>query len=146
VRDDEQIKGVLLADGTELSTDVVVNAAGPWSRALNEMANVLGDFETSTQAMEQEVISLPAPPGFGVDDGGLGVHDSDFATYFRPHPGGTIIVGSFEPECDPQTFLEKPEDARPSPSAENWEVQSPACSTTARAVDPEPEIGNRCVL
>ena len=54
---------------------------------------------------------------------GSGVHDSDFATYFRPHPGGTIIVGSFEPECDPQIFLEDAEDARPSPSAENWEVQ-----------------------
>ena len=51
---------------------MVVNAAGPWSEHSMTMAGVLGDFETSTKAMEQEVISLPAPPGFGVDDGGLG--------------------------------------------------------------------------
>jgi len=92
--------------------------------ALNTMAGVLDDFSTSTRATEQEVISVPAPEGFRLEDGGTGVHDPDFGTYFRPHPGGTIIVGSFEAPCDPLILVDDADDVRQSPSAENWEVQS----------------------
>jgi sarcosine oxidase, subunit beta len=123
LRNGERVLGVALADGTELPAEVVVNAAGPWSRHLNEMADVLGDFTSSTRAVEQEVISVPAPAGFDMADG-TGVHDPDFATYFRPHPGGTIIVGSFEPPCDPLVFVDSPDDVVAAPTAENWEVQS----------------------
>ena len=105
VREDGRVSGVGLADGTVVAADVVVNAAGPWSRRLNEMAGVLADFTSSTRAVEQEVISVPAPAGFTLEDGGTGVHDPDFATYFRPHAGGTVIVGSFEPPCDPLVFV-----------------------------------------
>jgi sarcosine oxidase subunit beta len=124
LRDADRVRGVSLADGTELEASVVVNAAGPWSVTLNTMAGVLDDFTTSTKATEQEVISVPAPEGFGLDDGGTGVHDPDFGTYFRPHPGGTIIVGSFEAPCDPLILVEDADDVRAAPSAENWEVQS----------------------
>ena len=113
-----------LEDGTELTADVLVNAAGPWSVALNTMARVLDDFSTSTKATQQEVISVPAPEGFGLEDGGIGVHDPDFGTYFRPHPGGTIIVGSFEAPCDPLILVDDADEVRTSPSADNWEVQS----------------------
>ena len=123
-RDDARVTGVLLGDGEELSASVVVNAAGPWSVTLNTMAGVLDDFTSSTRAVEQEVISVPAPDGFGLDDGGTGVHDSDFATYFRPHAGGTVIVGSFEPECDPLIFVDDADDVSSQVTPENWEVQS----------------------
>jgi sarcosine oxidase subunit beta len=119
-----RVTGVTLVDGETLPASVVVNAAGPWSVALNTMAGVLDDFATSTRAVEQEVISIPAPEGFRVDDGGTGVHDADFATYFRPHPGGTIIVGSFEPPCDPLVFLDDADNAASAVTAETWEVQS----------------------
>jgi sarcosine oxidase, subunit beta len=85
---------------------------------------VLGDFTSSTRAVEQEVISLPAPAGFGLDDGGTGVHDPDFATYFRPHAGGTVIVGSFEPPCDPLVFVPDTDAVAPSVHPETWELQS----------------------
>ena len=124
LRDGDQVRGVTFDDGTELTASVVVNAAGPWSVALNTMAGVLDDFSTSTRATEQEVISVPAPAGFTVEDGGTGVHDPDFGTYFRPHPGGTIIVGSFEAPCDPLILVDDADEVRTSPSAENWEVQS----------------------
>jgi glycine/D-amino acid oxidase-like deaminating enzyme len=124
LRDEQRVRGIQLDDGTELTASVVVNAAGPWSVALNTMAGVLDDFSTSTKATEQEVISVPAPEGFNLDDGGTGVHDPDFGTYFRPHPGGTIIVGSFEAPCDPLILVDSADDIRQSPSAENWEVQS----------------------
>jgi len=119
-----RVSGVTLADGQALTASVVVNAAGPWSVTLNTMAGVLDDFSTSTRPVEQEVISVPAPAGFRLDDGGTGVHDPDFATYFRPHPGGTIIVGNFEPPCDPLVFLDNADDAAPAVTAETWEVQS----------------------
>ena len=123
LRDDARVLGVTLSDGTEIPAEVVVNAAGPWSHKLNEMADVLGDFTSTTRAVEQEVISVPSPSGFGMEDG-TGVHDPDFATYFRPHPGGTIIVGSFEPPCDPLVFVDTPDDVVTAPTAANWEVQS----------------------
>ena len=124
LRDGDRVSGVKLDDGTEISASVVVNAAGPWSVTLNTMAGVLDDFSTSTRATEQEVISVPAPEGFSLEDGGTGVHDPDFGTYFRPHPGGTIIVGSFEAPCDPLILVDDADEVRTSPSAENWEVQS----------------------
>ncbi len=123
-KDGARVTGVQLADGSHVAADVVVNAAGPWSAALNTMAGVLDDFSTSTRATEQEVISVPAPEGFRLDGGGTGVHDPDFGTYFRPHPGGTIIVGNFEAPCDPLILVDDADDVRQSPSAENWEVQS----------------------
>lgn len=121
---DGRVGGVRLADGTDVTGSVVVNAAGPWSVALNTMAGVLDDFSTSTRATEQEVISVPAPEGFTLENGGTGVHDPDFGTYFRPHPGGTIIVGSFEAPCDPLVLVDDADAVRTSPSPENWEVQS----------------------
>ncbi len=124
LRDAGRVTGLRLSDGETLEAAVVVNAAGPWSSSLNAMAGVLDDFHTSTRAVEQEVISVPAPPGFGLDDGGTGVHDPDFATYFRPHPGGTIIVGSFEPPCDPLVFVDDPDDVVSHVTAQTWEVQS----------------------
>ena len=124
VREGGRVAGITLANGEYISADIVVNAAGPWSVKLNAMAGVLDDFNTSTRPIEQEVISVPAPDGFGLDDGGTGVHDPDFATYFRPHSGGTIIVGSFEPPCDPLIILEDADDHAEVVSADNWEVQS----------------------
>ena len=124
LRDGDRVRGVRLDDGSELEASVVVNAAGPWSVALNTMADVLDDFATSTKATEQEVISVPCPEGFELEHGGVGVHDPDFGTYFRPHPGGTIIVGSFEAPCDPLILVDDADDVRAAPSAENWEVQS----------------------
>ena len=123
-RSGSRVTGVSFADGGSVNADVVVNAAGPWSVTLNTMAGVLDDFSTSTRACEQEVISVPAPEGFRLDDGGTGVHDPDFATYFRPHHGNTIIVGNFEPPCDPLVFVDNADDVASAVTADTWEVQS----------------------
>ena len=118
-----RVAGVELADGTRLMAPIVVNAAGPWSPQLNRMADVLSDFTMSTRPMEQEVISVPAPESFNLSNGTV-ITDPDVGTYFRPHQGGTIIVGGLEADCDPVVFLDKPEDAIESVSAETWNVQS----------------------
>lgn len=127
-RDDERVMSLALAsrDGsiTEIRPRTVVNAAGPWSSGLNRLAGVLDDFNTSTRPLMQEVISLPAPAGFGVGAGGTSVTDPDFATYFRAHGTHTLLVGGMEPPCDPLVYLDSPDDAAEQVSAETWELQS----------------------
>jgi len=120
-----RVTGVELADGERLSCGVLVNAAGPFSSRLNTLAGVIDDFESvSTRALRQEVHVLPAPAGFGLDDGGVVVNDADLGTYFRPQPGGTIVVGGIEPECDPLVWIDDPDDYNPNATVSVSEAQS----------------------
>ncbi len=127
-RDHRRVSALTLASRDGTITDVrprtVVNAAGPWSATLNRMADVLGDFNTSTRPLMQEVISVPAPEGFRIGDGGTAVTDPDFATYFRAHGSHTVLVGSMEPPCDPLIYLDDADQAAEHVSAATWEVQS----------------------
>ena len=124
ITENGKVIGVLLADGQMIHASIVVNAAGPWSAKINRMAGALEDFNPTTTPMEQEVISIPAPPGFRLGDGGTCVTDPDFATYFRVHAGNTIIVGAMEPDCDELVYLDSPEDAITSVRQSTWETQS----------------------
>ncbi len=123
VRRNGRVAGVTLADGQRIEAAVVVNVAGPWSRSLNQLAGVLDDFNASTTPLEQEVISMPAPAGFGAAEG-VCVTDADFGTYFRPAPGNTVVVGGMEAPCDPLRWLDNPEQARNNVSGPTWEMQS----------------------
>jgi sarcosine oxidase subunit beta len=121
-RSQGQVTGVVLENGDAIAAAIVVNVAGPWSRTVNEMAAVLDDFNPSTRPLEQEVISLPAPPGFGPNEG-LCVTDADFGTYFRTSGSG-LLVGGMEAPCDELRWLDRPEDVRTSVSLPTWETQS----------------------
>ncbi|HEY1488131.1 MAG TPA: FAD-dependent oxidoreductase, partial [Micromonosporaceae bacterium] len=123
LRRDGRAHGVRLADGSEVEADVVVNAAGPHSAAINALADVLDDFAVSTRPMRQEVHNLGGPI---TPDGELGVAvgDGDLGTYFRFAPGGQILVGSQEPDCDPLEWLDDPDDYEVSPTAPIFERQS----------------------
>jgi glycine/D-amino acid oxidase-like deaminating enzyme len=112
--------GVRLDDGTTVSAPVVVNAAGPWSGALNRLAGVGEGWSVSTRPMRQEVHQVPPPPGYGE---GPVVADLDLGTYMRSTPGGALLVGGTEPECDPLQWLEEPEDASPYPTTAVFAAQ-----------------------
>jgi glycine/D-amino acid oxidase-like deaminating enzyme len=112
--------GVELDDGTTLSAPVVVNAAGPWSGALNALAGVGQDWSVSTRPMRQEVHQVAPPPGYGE---GPVVADLDLGTYLRSTPGGGLLVGGTEPECDPLQWLEDPDAASPYPTTAVFEAQ-----------------------
>ena len=119
-----RVRGVGLAGGQSISADVVVNAAGPFSARLNEMAGVIGEFTTiSTRPLRQEVHVVPAPGDFRLGNGGTVVNDADLGTYFRPHPGETIVIGGLEPECDPLVWVDDPDDVDPHPTVAAWEAQ-----------------------
>ena len=95
-----RVKGVRLADGEEIQAPVVINVAGPGSRAVNEMAGVTGDMTIETRPLRQEVVHVPSPEGFDFERDGTIVSDSDIACYCRPEQGNHILVGSEDPDCD----------------------------------------------
>lgn len=123
-RQGDRVAGVVLDDGTRVTAQVVINAAGPFSSKVNGMAGVLDDFATvGTRALRQEVHVAPAPAGFSLGDGGTVVNDSDLGTYFRVHPGGTVLVGGLEPECDPLVWIDDPDDYVDTVTVGAWEAQ-----------------------
>lgn len=119
-----RVGAVVLATGDRIAAPVVVNAAGPWSRGLNELAGVGADFTVATRAMRQEVAHVLAPEGFH-PPGGIGpaFADVDLGTYFRGEFGGGLLVGGTEPECDPPQWLNDPDDANPNPTMAVFEAQ-----------------------
>ncbi|WP_406631258.1 NAD(P)/FAD-dependent oxidoreductase [Amycolatopsis sp. WGS_07] len=114
-----RVASVGLADGTRIACDVVVNAAGPWSGALNRLAGVGADFAVNVRPMRQEVAHVAAPEGYA----GLAIADMDLGTYFRGEVGGGLLIGGTEPECDPFQWLDDPDDAAPHPTMAVFEAQ-----------------------
>jgi glycine/D-amino acid oxidase-like deaminating enzyme len=72
--------------------------------------------------LRQEVFAVPSPVDFQADGTATTVADLDIGQYFRPHLGGTLIVGSTEPACDPLEWVDDPDDFREHPSVEGWET------------------------
>ena len=139
LRSDRGVTGVALADGTSIDTDVVVNAAGPYSAVVNRMAS-LPDTGIRTRALRQEVHVLPQPQGYEARNGGLAVSDSDMGTYMRPHLAGTFMVGGLEPECDPLEWIDDPDAFNEHPTADGWEAQTTRAARrlTSLGVPPAP--------
>jgi glycine/D-amino acid oxidase-like deaminating enzyme len=104
----------------DLDTDVVVNAAGPWSSALNRLAGVDADFAVTSRPLRQEVHQLATPDGVP----GVALADPDLGVYLRPHGAGQLVVGGLEPACDPLEWLDDPDDADPRPSQRVFEAQA----------------------
>jgi sarcosine oxidase subunit beta len=58
--------------------------------------------------------------------GGIGptVGDGDLGTYFRFTPGGGMLLGSQEPDCDPLEWLADADDCDVNPTVEGYERNS----------------------
>jgi len=123
LQDGGRAKGVRLADGEELHAPVVINVGGPASARINGMAGVLGDMTISTRPLKQEVVHVPAPPGFDFERDGLIVSDSDIACYCRPERGNHILIGSEDPPCDPLPFVADDADYDRN-FTEQWRTQA----------------------
>ncbi|XVX20135.1 NAD(P)/FAD-dependent oxidoreductase [Actinomycetota bacterium] len=126
LREGDRITGVRLADGEEIRADVVVNAAGPHSGKINEMAGVLEDFVITTRPMRAEVHHFQAPEGYARPDGTPGpfMADTDLGTYFRGEPNGGLLNGGAEPACDELEWLEDPDQFNSSATRAMYEAQS----------------------
>jgi len=123
LREGGRVKGVRLADRTELQAPVVINVGGPASARINEMAGVLDDMTITTRALRQEVVHVPSPPGFDFERDGVVVSDSDIACYCRPEHGNHILIGSEDPPCDPHLWVEDDTDYNRD-FTEQWRIQA----------------------
>lgn len=121
LRGSDRVRGVTLGDGTGIAADVVVNAAGPWSRRINELAGVGAEFAVQVRPLRQEVHHVPAPPS--LTSGGPVVADIDLGTYMRGDGAGGLLVGGTEPECDPLQWLNDPDELRHGATKSSFDTQ-----------------------
>ncbi|HBK77682.1 MAG TPA: FAD-dependent oxidoreductase [Gammaproteobacteria bacterium] len=117
-----RIQGVTLRDGSQFSTPIVVNVAGPHSSKINKLASADNDMRITTRALRQEVAHIPSPKGFDFENQGFVVSDNDIGVYYRPETGNHILVGSEDPECDPHDWVDADEFSRDF--TDQWTTQA----------------------
>jgi sarcosine oxidase, subunit beta len=117
-----RVTGIRTSAGDEISAAIVVNAAGPHSGRLNELAGVGAEFAISTRPLRQEVHHIAPPPGERLS-GLTHTGDCNLGIYFRPEPGGGVLVGGQEPDCDPLEWLDDPDDYNPAATSAVFDAQ-----------------------
>jgi sarcosine oxidase subunit beta len=120
---DGRVSGIGLASGKSVDAAVVVNAAGPHSFVVNELAGVARSMRISTRALRHEVHYLPAPDGYSIEANGWMISDDDIGGYARPEAGNKMLVGSQDPECDPKEWVDDPDDFNRQVTGEQWQAQ-----------------------
>ena len=128
-----RVAGVALRSGRTLHAPVVVNAAGPHSFQVNEMAGVIEGMNIRTRALRVEVAHVPSPEGFDFEADGLICSDADIGGYWRPEIGNKVLVGSEEPECDSLEWVD--------PDDYNTQVTDQARLQALRAAQRFPALG-----
>ena len=113
----------MLADGSRIDAEVVVNAAGPWSGKLNALAGVGADFAVTLRPLRQEVHHVPGRAGGGAGRPRIAIADMDLGVYVRGEVGGGLLVGGTEPECEPLCWVDDPDDCDPGVTADLFDAQ-----------------------
>jgi len=116
------VVGVTLETGEEINAAVVVNAAGPSSGLINQMAGVDAEMRIGHRPLRQEVHVLEAPESWTPESGCL-VSDPGVGIYFRPGLAGTVLIGSSEPQCDELQWIDDPNDYSDTPTPDWFERQ-----------------------
>lgn len=119
---DGVVTGVMLDQTDAVTAPVVINVGGPAAASLNRLAGVTDEMRIKSQPMRQEVHVVEAPESFTVDTGSL-VSDPGVGVYFRPGLGGTVLIGSSEPECDELQWLDDHTQFVNTPTPEIFEAQ-----------------------
>ncbi|MDM8556945.1 FAD-dependent oxidoreductase [Desulfococcaceae bacterium HSG7] len=108
--DADLVTGITLKDGTEFDAAVVVNVAGPHSYKINQMAEgVYEQCNIKTKALRHEVMHCPSPEEYDYLNEGYHTSDGDCGIYYRPEVGNMFLIGSEDPECDPQEWVDPDE-------------------------------------
>jgi sarcosine oxidase subunit beta len=118
-----RINGIALADGQKIQAPVVVNAAGPHSFVINEMAGIQNRMKIKTRALRHEVHVVPSPRNFEFEKKGMVISDFTNATYHMPEVGNRILVGSQDPACDPKIWIPDPDHFNRQVTTEQWRAQ-----------------------
>ena len=108
--EDGKVTGITLKDGTKFDAPIVVNVAGPHSFKINQMAEgVWEGCNIKTKALRHEVMYCPSPASYDYLNTGYHMSDGDIGCYVRPEVGNTFLIGSEDPDCDPQEWVD-PDD------------------------------------
>lgn len=114
------VRGVTLRSGETIDAPIVINVAGPASSRINAMAGVCNEMTIRHRPLRQEVFVTESPSDFTLESGAL-VADIGVGVYFRPHLGGTLLIGGTEPECDELEWIDDPTQYRDQTTAEGFE-------------------------
>ena len=117
-----RVIGVGLDDGRKIEAPIIVNASGPHSFVVTEMAGQIENNAIKTKALRHEVHVVPSPQGHDPGKDGFHTNDADIGAYYRPESRGMILTGSVDPECDPKEFVD-PDDFNREVTREQWEAQ-----------------------
>ncbi len=120
VKQGSRVGGVSLTNGEVFSAPVVLNAAGPHSSKINQMADVEKQMKVKTRALRQEVAHVPLPDGY-VRETACVTSDSDIGVYTRPEQGNSLLIGSEDPPVDQHEWVD-PDDYNQD-FTEQWQVQ-----------------------
>jgi len=115
-----KVTGVELDGSEKILADIVINAGGPWSNRINELAGVGKDFTISVKPMRQEVHQINTP--MNLLPGPI-VGDLDLGTYMRSTPTGSTLIGGTEPECDRLDWVDDVEAVNLNRTKELFEAQ-----------------------
>jgi sarcosine oxidase subunit beta len=124
LRTNGRVKGVQLSTGETVEAPIVVNVAGPHSFVINRMAGVEEGMKIKTRALRHEVHVLPAPEDVDYEHEGFHFSDGDQGIYFRPESGNNILVGSEDPPCDPQVWVDHPDEYDRQVTKAQYEAQA----------------------
>ncbi len=119
-----RVTGVELRSGEVISGDIVINASGPHSAIVNEMAGALTDMTVRTRPLRQQVGHVRAPAALGPAIARYpACGDFDSGMYIRPD-GEALLVGGVEAECDPMVWLDNPDEVDMTLDLGEWETQA----------------------
>lgn len=116
-----RVSGVVLDGSHAIEAPVVINVAGPHSSAINRLCGVDAGMNITTRALRHEVAHVKAPQGVDFDKQGVVYSDGDIAAYCRPEVGNNVLIGSEDPPCDEQIWVDDPDDYDDSFS-DQWNV------------------------
>jgi sarcosine oxidase subunit beta len=87
------------------------------------MAGVTQGMKIQTRALRHEVHYTPAPEGTDYEKTGMLISDDDVCGYSRPEVGNSMLIGSQDPPCDPQDWVEDPDSFDREVTGEQWNAQ-----------------------
>ncbi len=118
------VVGVGLKDGGRIDAPIIVNAAGPHSAVINQMAGLADKMNIKTRPLRHEVHVVPSPETFSYETDGLVVGDGDAGVYHRPETGNLVLVGSEDPDCDEKDWVDDPDHFDRDASLAQYQAQT----------------------
>ncbi len=101
-----RITGLTCGKGGLIHAPIVINAAGPASRWVNDLAGPRQPDQIATRPLRQEVATIRMPQTPAGPSLRFVLTDADCGIYMRPEQSETLLIGSLEPACDNLEYLD----------------------------------------